>query len=96
MSIFLASLPWYYVQQILYQIVMSIESEKPLNLIGERVRQARYFVRPKLTQTNLASKLQIEGLEVDQSQISKIEGGNRPVSDIEVAIIARVLGVSSS
>ncbi len=75
---------------------MSIEPEQPLNLIGERVCRARYFVSPKLTQMNLASKLQIEGLEVDQSQISKIESGHRPVSDIEVAIIAKVLNVSSS
>lgn len=45
---------------------------------------------------NLASKLQVEGLDIDQSQVSKIENGTRPVTDIEVAIIARVLNVSSS
>jgi HTH-type transcriptional regulator, cell division transcriptional repressor len=70
--------------------------KQPLNLIGERVRQARYSTQPKLTQTNLASKLQLEELDIDQSQVSKIENGTRPVSDFEVALIARVLNVSSS
>jgi transcriptional regulator with XRE-family HTH domain len=73
-----------------------MEREQPLNLIGKRVKQARLFQKPRLTQTNLASKLQIEGLDIDQSQVSKIENGTRPVTDIEVAIIARILGVSSS
>ena len=73
-----------------------MEPEKPFNLIGKRVRKARYFSQPRVTQTNLASKLQVEGLDIDQSQVSKIENGSRPVSDKEVAILAKVLNVSSS
>ncbi len=42
-------------------------------------------MKPRLTQTNLASKLQIEGLDIDQSQVLKLETGTRPVTDIEVA-----------
>lgn len=73
-----------------------MELEQPQNLIGKRVKQARLFQKSRLTQTNLASKLQIEGLAIDQSQVSKIENGTRPVTNMEVAIIARILGVSSS
>ena len=64
-----------------------MELEQPLNLIGKRVQQSRLSMKPRLTQMNLASKLQVEGLDIDQSQVSKIENGTRPVTDIEVAII---------
>lgn len=73
-----------------------MESEKLLNLVGSRVREARYFSHPKLTQVDLASKLQIRGLNIDQSQVSKIESGIRPVSDLEVVVLARLFNVSSS
>jgi transcriptional regulator with XRE-family HTH domain len=69
---------------------------KSLNIIGQRVRQARYFSQPKITQAYLANRLQIEGLDIDQSQISKVENGTRPVSDLELAILAKLLNVSSS
>jgi len=62
-----------------------MEQEQPLNLIGRRVHQSRLSMKPRLTQTNLASKLQIEGLDIDQSQVLKLETGTRPVTDIEVA-----------
>jgi len=73
-----------------------MESGQVLNLIGKRVREARYFFHPKLTQADLASKLQIQGLDIDQSQVSKIESGSRPVSDLEVVVLARIFNVSSS
>lgn len=66
------------------------------NLIGSRVRQARLSKKPRLTQLALASLLQLEGLDLDQTQISKIENRTRPVTDFEVAIIAKVLNVSAS
>ena len=67
-----------------------------LNLIGKRVREARYAKKPKITQLNLASKLQLEGLEIEQTQISKIENSSRSVTDIELSILAKILNVSSS
>jgi len=66
------------------------------NLIGQRVRQARRARNPRLTQTDLAAQLQIQGLEINQAQISKIEAKRRPVSDIELAALALALRVSAS
>lgn len=70
--------------------------EHSSNLIGKRVHLARLSMKPKLTQVALASKIQIEGLNIDQTQVSKIEGGIRPINDIELVTIARTLNVSSS
>lgn len=44
----------------------------------------------------LAARLQVLGITIDRSGIAKLEGGRRPVSDIEVAAIARILKVSVS
>jgi len=64
------------------------------NIVGVRVRQARKAARPPVTQTDLVARLQILGMRVDQSSLSKIESGHRPVTDIEVAALAKALKVS--
>lgn len=66
------------------------------NIIGSRVREARKTVKPPITQTDLVARLQVLGITIDQSALSKIEGGQRPVSDIEVAALAKALKVSVS
>ncbi len=52
------------------------------------------MVRPPITQKDLVARLQVLGLKVDQSTISKIEQGIRPVSDFEVVVLAKALKVS--
>lgn len=47
-----------------------------------------------MTQLELAARLQVLGIIIDRSGIAKLEGGKRPVSDIEVAALAEVLKVS--
>lgn len=42
----------------------------------------------------LTAQLQLLGLKIDRTSIAKIESGRRPVSDIEIIAIARVLNVS--
>jgi len=64
------------------------------NVIGARVREARKSAKPTITQTDLVARLQLLGMMIDQSGISKIEGGQRPVSDIEVIALAKALRVS--
>ena len=64
------------------------------NIVGTRVRQARKAARPPITQTDLAARLQLLGTVMDQSGLSKIESGQRPVSDIEVVALAKALKVS--
>lgn len=64
------------------------------NVIGSRVRKARKEL--KITQMELAARLQVLGVTIDRSAIAKLEGGRRPVSDIEVVAIAKVLKVPIS
>lgn len=66
------------------------------NIVGPRVRQARKAVNPPITQIDLAARLQLLGLSIDQAGISKIEASRRPVSDIEVTALAKALKVSVS
>lgn len=62
------------------------------NICGPRIREARK--RRKLTQTELAAKVQTEGLMLDRDSLCRIEGGYRFVSDFELKIFAEILGVS--
>jgi len=66
------------------------------NLVGARVRQARKAAKPLITQSDLVARLQLLGIMIDQSTLSKIENGQRPVTDIEVAALAKALKVSVS
>ena len=64
------------------------------NLIGDRVKQARYKSKPKVTQTDLLARLAVRGIELEKTSISKIEAKTRPVTDIVLVAIAEALGVS--
>ena len=64
------------------------------NIAGARVRQARKIAKPPITQVDLVARLQLLGVVIDQSGLSKIENGQRPVSDIEVVALAKALKVS--
>lgn len=58
------------------------------------MRQARKQAKPPITQKDLVARLQVLGLKVDQSTISKIEQGTRPVLDFEVVALAKALKVA--
>lgn len=64
------------------------------NILGARVQQARKATNPPITQMDLVARLQLLGISIDQSGVSKIESGQRPVSDIEVVALAKALRVS--
>lgn len=64
------------------------------NIVGARVRKARK--ESKITQMELAARLQVLGIKIDRPAISKLESGNRPVTDIEVDAIAKILKVPIS
>ena len=61
------------------------------NICGLRVREAREKL--KLSQDQLAARLQTEGLGVNQNSVSRIETGKRIVADFELAALAKVLNV---
>lgn len=63
------------------------------NISGDRIRQARVVQR--MRQEDLAAKLQIAGVNMERDSISRIEIGTRFVSDFELKVFAKVLGVSA-
>lgn len=63
------------------------------NISGERIREAR--LRRRLTQTELAARLQVEGVIMERDSLSRVEIGTRFVPDYEIPVFARVLGVSA-
>ena len=66
--------------------------EGKANISGDRIHQARTAQR--LSQDALAAKLQVAGLGIGREAISRIETGLRFVTDYELVIFARVLGVT--
>lgn len=64
------------------------------NIIGRKVKAARRQARPPITQSELAARLQIMGLKMDQATISKIERAVRPVFDFEALALAKALRIS--
>lgn len=59
---------------------------------GNRVKEAR--ARLKITQEDLAARLQVEGITMERDSVSRIEIGTRFVTDYELVVLARVLNVS--
>ena len=68
---------------------------KKRNIIGFRVSQARREAIPPITQGDLIARLQVLGIMLDQSTLSKIENQQRPVTDIEVVALSKALKVST-
>lgn len=62
------------------------------NVVGLRIKAARKA--SGMSQSELAAKLQLQGIKVDRTIIAKLESGRRPVSDIEIIEIAKILEVS--
>lgn len=63
------------------------------NVTGKRIRQLRRSREQKMTQADMARGLQLKGVNIDRAGVAKIEGGYRQVSDVELVVIAEVLGV---
>lgn len=61
------------------------------NICGDRIRMAR--LEKRLSQTDLANLLQLQGLPAERDIISRMEMGDRLVTDYEVVTIAEVLDV---
>lgn len=61
------------------------------NCSGERIRKARE--KAKLSQDQLATKIQLRGHALTQKAISRIEAGQRIVPDFEIPLFAAALGV---
>ena len=62
------------------------------NLCGDRVHEAR--CKHRLTQGDLAAKLQLAGINIERDSVSRIEIGTRFVADYELRELAIILKVS--
>ena len=68
---------------------MNAEVEKR---IGRNIRELRE--RAKMTQEELAAKLQIQGCDITRSAVAKIEVGQRHLYPDEIVLIKEILSVS--
>ena len=64
------------------------------NICGEKVRLARAMHKPPLTQEELATKLNLMGIDFTKVIISRIEKNQRHVVDGELKMLAKALGVT--
>jgi len=64
------------------------------NIVGKYIKKLRK--QQGFAQEQLAIRIEIAGWQIDRFVISKIERGDRHISDIEAQMIALVLKVSVS
>lgn len=64
------------------------------NVVGSRIRDARLQASSRVSQEELAARLQALGVDMDQTAISRLESGERQVTDIELLAICHALGTS--
>ena len=62
------------------------------NIVGKRVEERRKELCMK--QIELLAQLQVKGIELTASGLSKLEGQYRSVSDYELVALSDILGVS--
>ena len=64
------------------------------NIAGKNIERLRKNLVKKTSQRKLAEMLQMSGLDLDKNAIQRMESGARFITDIELQIIAKVLGVT--
>lgn len=62
------------------------------NIVGARIEQAQK--QKGMKQKELLAQLQVKGVDMNGSSLSKLEGQIRMVTDIELLAFADILGVS--
>ena len=71
-----------------------------VNICGKWIRYVRDGkydkAHPKMSQDMLIARLQVKGLMMKRSSLSRIETGRRALSDIEVVFFAEALNVPIS
>ena len=69
-----------------------IDNETAVNVTGSNIRKLRK--KAGLSQRQLSERMELEAVYTCRGSISRIENGQRAVTDIELAAIAKVLGVT--
>jgi len=60
-----------------------------INICGKRIREAR--IKLGISQSELAARLQVENVDIEQKSISRIENEERFIADYELLVLSRVL-----
>lgn len=63
------------------------------NISGIKLKELR--INSKMSQKQVAEKLQLEGINLTEKEISKIEHNNRLVHDFELFAFAKIFNVSA-
>lgn len=61
------------------------------NLCGNKIMQLRTAL--KISQRELADRMQLVGIDIDKNAIQRIECGKRFVTDIEVVAFAKMFNI---
>ena len=69
-----------------------LDDNKVINITGSNIRKLRR--KAGLSQTQLSEKMELLAVYTCRGSLSRIENGQRAVTDIELSAIAKVLGVS--
>lgn len=62
------------------------------NICGKHI--AEYRAALKISQRELADRMQLVGVDIDKNAVQRIECGRRFVTDIELVAFSTVFGVS--
>lgn len=62
------------------------------NVCGKNI--ARLRLELKISQRELADRMQLVGIDIDKNAIQRIECGKRFVTDIEIIAFAKIFNVS--
>ena len=69
------------------------DRKRRLNLCGPHLRRIR--LEQHLTLMDIQATLELDyGISLDRTNLGRIENGERTVTDIELAVLAHLLGVS--
>lgn len=62
------------------------------NVCGRNI--ARLRIASKISQRQLADKMQLVGIDIDKNAIQRIECGKRFVTDIEIIAFAKIFNIT--
>lgn len=62
------------------------------NVCGKNI--AKFRMALKISQRELADKMQLVGIDIDKNAIQRIECGKRFVTDIEIIAFAKVFNIT--
>ncbi len=62
------------------------------NICGKNI--AKFRIELKISQRELADKMQLVGIDIDKNAIQRIECGKRFVTDIEIIAFAKVFNIT--